>query len=633
MTSKQKVQSTKIKKVDFKLTKDTSSFNLQALILILVGFVFYSNTFFNEYALDDGIVIQKNEYVQQGFKGIPKILKTDAYDSFYKQMNAGQQLSGGRYRPLSIITFAIEQQFFGKKKTASDQVPSNELASLRHVVNVLFYILSVVILLFFLREFIFENNPFVAFVIALLFLIHPIHTEVVANVKSRDEILSFLFIILTFIKSFRYWETKERKQLLKGLLYYFMALLSKEYAITLVILIPMLLYIKKKASVNEVFVSSLPFLIVAGVYLLIRFSVVGKGANIENPDVLNNPFKFAAPDEKWATKIEILNHYLRLLFYPKPLSSDYSYSTIPYTNFSDYKVWLAVIIHLSMIAGTFILFFRRNIIAFALAFYLLHLMLVSNLLMDIGATMGERLIYHSSLGFCIIIGMLVARLIQTIKIKTTANAVGGILAAVVVIWCANVTIARNAEWKSDTTLFIADAEKVPNSVLVNGNAGKAYIDLSEKKENKDREKELITKSIYYLQRSVNTHKEYVNGFLNLGVAYFKLKDYDKAKKCWDKAKEIYPHNPFLKRNMALLGQIYYNQAMGLGMKQPKEAILLLEKAIEADPENPDYWYNLGGASFTIQDFSKAREAWTKTLELKPDYEQAKQGLSAIPGKE
>ncbi|HSH64836.1 MAG TPA: hypothetical protein VLB84_03345, partial [Bacteroidia bacterium] len=60
MTSKQKVQSTKIKKVDFKLTKDTSSFNLQALILILVGFVFYSNTFFNEYALDDGIVIQKN---------------------------------------------------------------------------------------------------------------------------------------------------------------------------------------------------------------------------------------------------------------------------------------------------------------------------------------------------------------------------------------------------------------------------------------------------------------------------------------------------------------------------------------------------------------------------------------------
>ena len=96
MTSKQKVQPTGTKKLDLKLTKDPGSFNIQALVLIIIGFVFYSKSFFNEYALDDGIVIEKNEYVQEGFRGIPKILKTDAYDSFYKSMNAGQQLSGGR---------------------------------------------------------------------------------------------------------------------------------------------------------------------------------------------------------------------------------------------------------------------------------------------------------------------------------------------------------------------------------------------------------------------------------------------------------------------------------------------------------------------------------------------------------
>lgn len=633
MTSKQKVQPTGTKKLDLKLTKDPGSFNIQALVLILIGFVFYSNSFFNEYALDDGIVIEKNEYVQEGFRGIPKILKTDAYDSFYKSMNAGQQLSGGRYRPLSIVTFAIEQQFFGTKKSASTIPSPTELASLRHVVNVLFYILSMVVLLFFLREFIFEKNPFIAFVVTLLFLIHPIHTEVVANVKSRDEILSFLFIILTFIKSFRYIETKERKQLYQGLFYYFLALLSKEYAITLVVLIPMLMYIKKNKSVKEAFFSVVPFLAVAAIYLLIRFSIVGKGASIENPDVLNNPFKFAAPDEKWATKIEILNHYLRLLFYPDPLSSDYSYNTIPYTNFSNLRVWLSIGIHLTMIVTMVILFFKRNILAFALAFYLVHLLLISNFLMDIGATMGERLVYHSSFGFCIAIGMLVAWTLQQIRKKTTANAAGVIVAAIIVIWCGNITIARNAEWKNDTSLFIADAEKVPNSVLVNGNAGKAYIDLSELPENKEKEKELVTKSIYYFNRSVAAHKEYVNGYLNMGVAYFKLKNYDKARECWDRAREIYPSNPFLKRNMELLGRIYYNQAMDFGMKQPKEAIRLLEEAVEVDPTNAEYWYNMGGASFTIQDFKKARAAWTKTLELKPDYEQARQGLAAIEGKE
>jgi tetratricopeptide (TPR) repeat protein len=625
MISKQKAPVTQAKLSNFKLTKDIAGFPLQALVLLLIGLIFYANSFLNEYALDDGIVIEKNEYVHEGFRGILKILKTDAYDSYYTQMNAGQQLSGGRYRPLSIVTFAVEQMLFGKKKQGSP----TELAALRHVVNVLLYIFSAMVLLFFLREFIFKSNHFTAFCISLLFLIHPIHTEVVANVKSRDEILSFLFIILTFIKIFQYQEKRQSKYLVLGLLYFFLALLSKEYAITLIVLIPMLLYIRKNSKLKQAVISTMPFVAVAVFYLVIRFLIVGKGAEIENPDVLNSPFKFAKPDEKWATKMEILDHYLKLLFYPSPLSSDYSYNTIPYTNFSDPKVWFSIFIHVVLIAGTIWFFLRRNIIGFALAFYLLHLFLVSNLLMDIGATMGERLIYHSSFGFCMVLGMLVSFALQQIKQKTTVNAVGAVLSAVVIIWCAKTTIARNVEWKNDTTLFIADAEKVPNSVLVNGNAGKAYIDLSDLPENKPREKELVAKAIVHLNRAVAAHNQYVNGYLNLGVAYYKLEDFDKTKECWEKAKAIYPSNPFLKRNMGLLAQTYFNKAMVIGAKQPQEAVQLLERAVEMEPSNAEYWYNLGGASFTIKDFEKARAAWKKTLELKPDYEQARQGLAAI----
>jgi tetratricopeptide (TPR) repeat protein len=625
MNSKQKVLPTPSTKSYSFLTKNIAGFPMQALILVLIGLVFYGNSFLNEYALDDGIVIERNEYVQKGFKGIAKIFTTDAYDSFYKQMNAGQQLSGGRYRPLSIVTFAIEQQLFGKKKPDSPTA----LSGLRHMVNVCFYIFSVILLLHFLRAFVFENNPFAAFGISLLFLIHPIHTEVVANIKSRDEILSFLFIILTFTKVFQYHQHKQKSDLLWGLLYLFLALLSKEYAITLVALIPMLLYIKTNITGKRLFTATLPFLAVAILYLVIRFMVVGKGASIENPDVLNNPFKFATVEEKWATKIAILDRYLKLLFYPSPLSSDYSYNTIPYTHFSDPRVWLSLFIHGSMTVAMISLFRKRNILAFALAFYLFHLFLVSNLVMDIGATMGERLIYHSSFGFCMLIGWLVTWILQQVKRKTTANTIGALLSAIVILWCAKTTIARNAEWKNDSILFIADAEKVPNSVLVNGNAGKAYIDLSELPENKLREKELVTKSIFYLKRAVAAHDQYVNGYLNLGVAYYKLEDFDKTREYWEKAKAIYPNNPFLKRNMGLLAQTYYNKAMVIGAKQPSEAVQLLEKAIEIEPDNAEYWYNLGGASFTIKDFEKAKTAWKKTLELKPDYEQARQGLAAI----
>src|SRR5437588_9836026 len=100
-----------------------SDFRFQAMLLAIVGLIFYANSFTNEYAFDDGIVILKNDYVQQGFSGISKILTRDAYDSFYRQRNAAQQFSGGRYRPLSAITFAIEQQLFGS--TAAQQPESD----------------------------------------------------------------------------------------------------------------------------------------------------------------------------------------------------------------------------------------------------------------------------------------------------------------------------------------------------------------------------------------------------------------------------------------------------------------------------------------------------------------------------
>lgn len=606
-----------------------ASFKIQALILVILGFILYSNSFTNEYALDDGIVIQKNDYVQRGVRGIPKILTTDAYDSFYRQMHAKQQLSGGRYRPLSVVTFAIEQELFGSKEK---EKPVEDAAFIRHVLNVVLYILSILVLLYFLRNFIFKNDPLTAFIACLIFLIHPIHTEVVANVKSRDEILSFLFIVLTFIAMLRYHESKEKKQLFYGMVFYFLAFLSKEYAITLLLLIPMVLYIVKGSTIKESIISTIPFILVAAIYLFIRFSIVGKGGVVENPDVLNNPFKFATIQEEWATKIEILNHYLRLLFYPNPLSSDYSYNTIPYTNFSNGLVWMSIMVHLSMITATIILFFKRNILSFALAFYLLHLFLVSNFLMDLGATMGERLVYHSSLGFAIMIAIPTVWFLKKIKQTNTKISIGIALGILVISWCTVVIIKRNAQWKNDTSLFIADAQTVPNSALVNGNAGKAYIDLSEKPENKSQEKELIIKAIYHLSKSVSIHKEYVNGYLNIGVAYFKLKDYDKARANWDIAKKIYPNNPFLKNNLKLMGTVYFNDAMNMGSKRPLEALKLLEKALEVDPNNSDYWYNLGGVSYTVGDFEKAREAWTKTLLLNPNNQEAKQGMSALPNK-
>lgn len=595
-----------------------SDFRKQAILLVIVGFIFYANSLFNEYALDDGIVILNNEYVLQGFKGVSKILSTDAYDSFYRSMGSKDQLSGGRYRPLTIVTFAIEQQLVGDNPFV------------RHSINVLLYLISLVLLLYFLHHFIFEKNPDLAFLTALIFAIHPIHTEVIANIKSRDEIVSLLLIMLTFIFALRFDKEKKIGLLLLGLVFYFLALLSKEYAITLIIIIPAMFYIFKRYDLSKSIVKVLPFAAVAILYLMIRVSVVGL-KHIENPEVLNNPFLYASSPQKWATKISILNNYLQLLIFPHPLSSDYSYNQIPYKNFSSLSVWFSAFVHISMFVIMIKLFRKRHLIAFALLFYFAHLALISNLFMDIGATMGERLIYHSSFGFAIIAAYLILTGIE--KLKTSLLVKRVVLyssMSVVVLLFGFKTFERNAIWKNDITLFTNDVNIVPNSVLANGNAGARYIDLSAKPENKDKEKELINKGIVYLTKAVTIHPKYVNGFLNLGVAYYKLGDFENAELYWNQAGKYFPGNPSLRQFYPMLANAYLNKGMAFGGKNDfSQAIKCIEKASNIDPQNANIWYNLGGAYYTVKNFEKARSAWTQTMKIDPNNQNAKRGLEAL----
>ena len=87
----------------------THSGKIQALIIFMLGFLLYVNTIPNEYALDDGLLIKDNKWVQQGSKGLSKIFSHGELDYFYESQGGSEQFSGGRYRPLSIATFAIEQ--------------------------------------------------------------------------------------------------------------------------------------------------------------------------------------------------------------------------------------------------------------------------------------------------------------------------------------------------------------------------------------------------------------------------------------------------------------------------------------------------------------------------------------------
>jgi len=92
------------------------------IIIAIIAFALYANTIGHEYTLDDSGAITENRYVQEGISGIPNLMKVD----FWHFSN----IHLGYYRPLSLITFAIENEF------------TKNNPQLSHFINVFIFALS-----------------------------------------------------------------------------------------------------------------------------------------------------------------------------------------------------------------------------------------------------------------------------------------------------------------------------------------------------------------------------------------------------------------------------------------------------------------------------------------------------------
>jgi protein O-mannosyl-transferase len=583
-----------------------SDFRMQAILVAVLCVICYANTIGNEAAHDDTMVIEQNEYVLEGLAGIPKILTKDSYDSYMRQFGLTNGLSGGRYRPLSIITFALEQQFFGAiqksqvdsylsrlmtmKRNDPEKLKRDRNMHVRHCLNLLFFVASMIALLYFLRSIVFRGHSIMALIAALLFAAHPIHTEAVANVKSRDEILSLLFISLAFILVFKYQEDKRTGFLLSALLAFFLALLSKEYAITMLALIPLALYLFNRCSLKDSVKAALPFLAAAGGYLWLRLQVVGEANKNALGDILNNPYLFASDSQRIATKISTALNYLKLLLYPHPLSADYSYNAIPYKDMANPLVWFSLLIHMGLILAFFYYFKRRHVLAFAIAFYLLNLLLICNLIFDIGATMGERLIFLASTGFVIATAYFLCTSVGKIKSLAAGKTVlVGIAIAVLGLYSFK-TIERNRDWKNDWTLFAHDIKVVPNSVLACSNVAAGLIDRStdERRDEAARKKDLY-EALALLDKTVALHPTYITSYVNRALVCARLGQPDSELENLEKVRSLHPKHPAL----------------------------------------PDLYYTLGVLYFKSKKEAMAVHAWKTVLQLNPEHARARNNLAAL----
>lgn len=560
-------------------------------LLFALSFIVYASTLNHGFVLDDDIVISDNRFVQEGFSGIDDIL---SHGFLYGFNNKNDQ----SYRPLTLINLAIEKELFGNNPKAI------------HFMHVLFYALSIVLLFRFLLLAFQAQNKWIAFWIALLFALHPIHTEVVANIKSRDEILHFIFALATLSSVLKYAETKKVNQLIYGVIFYALALMSKEMAVSLIVIIPLSIWVFRSLSIKEIIIYSTPFGLVLVLYFLLRALILDSITFDEEMTVINNTLAAAESyPQQLATNFYIFSEYIKLLFLPHPLSWDYSYPHFKIVNFGHPRVVFTMIVMMLLFVWSLIQLKAKNIFAYCFIFFIASFAIVSNFFILIGSTLGERLLFFPSLAFLIFLVFGIKTLVEKwVKQKQKISQVLSVVFIVVALLYAAKTIDRNADWKDSKRLFQAGVQATPNNSRAHAALASAYREEGEQMRTANAQN-LYRNAIEHYRRSIELYPANTDAWYNLGVTYLNMGNDPKAKEAFENCLKYEPEHILALNN---LGVVYFRNS------NYSKALDLFTKCVNLDKNFQNAQANLGAVHHNLGNFKQAELHYKKALELNPN---------------
>lgn len=615
------------------------------IFLFVVILLSYSNSLFNSYALDDAIVITENKFTKSGFKGIGDIFSYDSFTGFFGKEK--DLVAGGRYRPLSIATFAVEWQLFGKNPFIS------------HSVNLLLYILSCFVLLSILIQLFppekkthYINTAFIA---SLLFALHPIHTEVVSNIKGRDEIMALLFSLLALKFCLKTAKTAKQEYLFlaTSFLCFTAGLFSKENTLTYIAVIATAPLFFQNGSIKTVLKKLSPLALASVLFLIVRSAVLGGLASKGTHELMNDPFIHATTSERFATTFWTWAYYIKLLVVPHPLTYDYYPYHIELVNFANVTALAGLFIYAGALVYAVKIYARaiskpeqtyqnEKVFSFAIICFLAPFSVVSNLAFPIGTFMNERFMYFSSIGFSIAAAYGIVLLVQNWNNKPVKLTVTAALLAIFGLYSAK-NIDRNFAWKDDYTLFTTDVTTSFNSAKSTCSAGGKILEKAQEITNAEEKRRLLIKAKAYLNQSVKVHPKYVDALLLLGNCHFELGNLDSTVYYYKELLKYSPRNPHVFQNIIAVVnrsenldfnietlEFFYHKnpqdydiTYKLGVLYGKEknniekATPLLERAIQLNPKRKDALKDLGVAYGMSQKYEDAIRVLQMALTADP----------------
>ena len=411
------------------------------LLVLFVSLSAYANSLGNGFAYDDTQIVAGNPVVTTPLLG----------EALFGPYWAGVREGAGLYRPVVVTSFALEWQAFGGSPMAF------------HAMNLLVHAGVSVVLLMLLVSFV----PLVpALVGTLLFAVHPLHVEAVANVVGRSELYAAGGVLLAchvYLAGADWTGARRGVRLFAIAVLYLLALGSKEIAVTLpgvLVLLELLRLSDVPTRVRlrrglPVYVSLTAIL---AAYMVLRTAVLGTLVGEAAAASLHG----LSDGERVLTALSVWPEYMRLLLFPLDLVADYAPAVIVTSRGVTPEVVAGVGVIVGLTVLAWLMRERTPMVTLGIAWFVVTVLPVSNLIIPAGMLLAERTLYLPSVGLSIVVAGLVARFLSTFaRTRVVAPALALVVGALLFVR----TVLRNPTWLDTYTVFNTLAVEHPESYV------------------------------------------------------------------------------------------------------------------------------------------------------------------------
>jgi len=523
---------------------------LLPILVSLVAFLAYLNTLHHQFVFDDFRVITNNSYIKD-WKYFPTLFNHDYF-----------KISGElSYRPLVTLSYFTDYAIW-------DLNPFGF-----HLTNLVIHTLNTFIVYHLLFKITGRLN--LAVLSCLFFGAHPVLTETVNSVGFREDLLCATFFLLAVFFYIKLYTSKYKNFFYAlSLLMYVFALLSKEMAISLPLIIFFLdrLFPQPETHLKKKIIRYyLGFICMSIAYILLR--LVFFKSDIEHVAYPGNSLA-----TNFLTMTKVIASYIKLWFFPFVLNPDYhvTFETTPIK--LPFLISLIMLVCIAFLAVR--LCRRQKEITFSILWIFITLIPVMNIV-PIGNIMAERYLYLPSLGFCLFAGILILKIHS--RIPQAYHPFVNVCFAAIFILSLTHTIRHNRIWFDKQTLWHYTVFNTSCSFNAHNNLGKEYY-----------EKGLLDKAIeeytIALSKASEVRYAYPIAHYNLGLAYDEKGMYDASIQEYRNALRIEPKNSDTHNNLAIT--LFKNGQVDLAIEE-------FRAAITQDPDNPTYHDNLAKLYYKI----------------------------------